>query len=214
MRKDYSDKFEDVVMMKTPVISALGRDIGLASDAVLSAIVQGIDEGKSNAEIKSLGLTGSPTDTQIDRIREARGIYHNLGYNYQAYIPSYSGAREVAKLFLRFMFNDKAMKIYRDETFTELPLSYVGALPALDANQGFMQSAMDILHSADSFPISILTRISPFNGVLGYATNYSPSELCTGFFNGTMTAQYPFDYMKDRMKEQWRKFVRDAGVVD
>ncbi|MCQ2602596.1 MAG: hypothetical protein MJ193_01580 [Clostridia bacterium] len=92
-------------MMPLPVLSEVADKIGLAGsvdekDAKLSAIVKGIDDGMTDAQIATAqGVTAE----QVATVREARGMYYDLGLTHQAIIPSYSNAKGAAKEFLRFI---------------------------------------------------------------------------------------------------------------
>lgn len=137
LEADYEDYLGNVLSLKTPVISALGKKLSLcgasthgdescaACNEKLRNIVAVVDKNElTDAQIASAqGVTADKVAT----IREARG-YHvggGDGAKVQAFIPSYADAKTGAKLFLRFLFNDECMKLYRENTYTDLPASWI-----------------------------------------------------------------------------------------
>lgn len=141
LEKDYSDELNDVYALKTPVISALGIKLNLcgaqshAEDAscetcntILREIVKAVDaESLTDAQIASelngKGY-GAVTEDDVARIREARGYWIGNTGEVMAFIPSYSDAKKGAKLFLRYMYSDEGMKIFKENTYVDLPLYY------------------------------------------------------------------------------------------
>ena len=133
LEKDYSEYYGNVLPIKWPVISALGVKLGLcgashaagdecsACNVKLREIVKAVDEGKTDAEIVSaLGAT----EAAVKAIREARCQYMLGEGLVVASVPAYSDAKKGAKLFLRFMYSDEGMRIFRSKTYVDLPASY------------------------------------------------------------------------------------------
>ena len=103
MKEHYSDK-KNYRMMKTPVISALGKELKLAGDAAtdaqheekLVAVVKAVDAGKDAAAIATeLGVDVSKAQTVL----AARNLSATIGINHQVWIPATSNAKENAKKF-------------------------------------------------------------------------------------------------------------------
>lgn len=135
--KDYGQYSEDVIAIKVPVISALGMKLGLcgtnhtvkvdgytsrnehcdACEAKLRAIIKLVDAydytQKTNAQIATeVGVE----EADVKTIREARGVIIGETGCY-AFIPSYSNAKTVAKLFLKFLFSNDGQKIFTSKTY-------------------------------------------------------------------------------------------------
>lgn len=108
MKKNYQNT--DLDMIKVPVISSIidvVPDKSIENDAELSALIKAIDAGDT-------ALTGtgySVTQSDYDRVEEARNMYINPNTNHQAYVPCYSTKIDIAKDFLQFMASDEGMMI-------------------------------------------------------------------------------------------------------
>ncbi len=130
MEKDYGDKLGDVIAIKTPVISALGVKLNLCGathaegdtcascEEKLKAIVKNVDLGKDKTAIASEnGVSAEVAQTIID----ARNYYlREIQEAFALSIPSYADAKDVAKLFIRFMFSDEMNDVYREHTYVSL----------------------------------------------------------------------------------------------
>lgn len=188
MKNSYSD-VTNYKLMKTPVISALGKELELAGsgasdaehDAKLSQIVALVDENKTDKEIS--GLTGID-EAKIKIVSEARNLITNIGANHQAYIPSQSNAVEEAKAFLKFMSGEEANRIFREYAHSEQPYVYN---TEYEAETPYMQSKDDIADSCvfltpmyDSSSIRYKAGLAKWNKI---------SDVEKQLYNGTTTAQ-------------------------
>lgn len=130
MEKDYKDKLNDVVAIKTPVISALGVKLNLCGiqhsvgdtcancDAKLKAIVKDVDAGKDKNAIAS---DNAVSEEVAQTIIDARNYYlREIDEAFAITIPSYADGKDVAKLFIRFMFSDEMNDVYRKHTYVSL----------------------------------------------------------------------------------------------
>ncbi len=108
----------DIKLMRTPVISALGTDLGI-TDEQLASIVDYVD---GVTAVKPTG-TGIDDDV-IDIVREARNVMYSIGSNHISFIPTYADEKDIAKDFLRFMATDKAQEIFMQYTGSILPFNY------------------------------------------------------------------------------------------
>ena len=140
-------------MMKTPVISALGKELKLAGEtatdaeheAKLIAVVNAVDAGKDAETIATeLSVEKSKAETVI----AARNLSACIGVNHQAWIPSTTNALENAKKFLTYMGSDSAAKIFREYSNSTLPFEYKTL--KLTASTPFQES-MDVLHESCNF---------------------------------------------------------------
>ncbi len=148
MERDYEEFLNDVVPVKTPMISALGVKLGLcgtehpepkfpanqadfvadyscdACEAKFRAVIKAVDAGtKTNAEIATeLGVS----EAQVTTVRERRGFYEDAG-GFSAVVPSYADQKDVAKLFLRFLCSDDGIAIYRKEARANLKVQPINA---------------------------------------------------------------------------------------
>lgn len=130
MSSDYDVESFEFEMIGTPVVSALGKKLGLDGkggtdakkcDAVLSQVVGLIDESKSTEEIIStVASTNSVTLTaeQVEAVSAARGIYFDKSANESVIVNAYSKKVDVVKLFLRYMASDDGCQIIFENSLT------------------------------------------------------------------------------------------------
>lgn len=135
MKTDYFDEAKDIEFLPAPILSSLGSENGL-SDAELHKVVQAIDDKKTDVEIKA--IVPSASDAALAKIRDARSIHDGIGIGHAIYIPSYADAKEVAKLFLRYLYSNDGCRIFRNKAYGNLPLSYVKEEG--DMNSNFQKS--------------------------------------------------------------------------
>ena len=126
MEKDFNAYLNNVVPVKIPMVSALGVKLGLCGqthsegdvcadcDSILKSIVLDVDAlTLSDAEIAQKHSTVS--EATVATIRERRG-YYLTHYGPSIYMPSYSNAKESAKMFLRFLFSSDGERIIQANT--------------------------------------------------------------------------------------------------
>lgn len=123
MTLNYKDQINNVVMIRTPVLSELGIKLALDGnegkdaekcETVLKKIITGIDAGKDDATIKGEITDVALTDAQIARVREARGVFESGGMSSSFLASSTSDVLDIVKKFLRFTASDDAIKILYD----------------------------------------------------------------------------------------------------
>lgn len=152
MKEHYSDK-KNYKMMKTPVISALGKELKLAGETAtdeehetkLIAVVKAIDAGK---DANTIALESSVALDKIQTVVAARNLTSCIGVNHQAWIPSTTNALENAKKFLTYIGSDSAAKIFRQYSNSTLPFEY--STLKLTASTPFQES-MDAIHASCDF---------------------------------------------------------------
>ena len=202
IEEEYPEKSDDMVMMKTPIISELGVKLRLDGSSsgnanaakceeVLRATVRAIDDKKTDAQIlseikASSGVTLNAE--KIEALRVARGIYYNLGYNHQCMIPSFAKDKDVALLFLRFMASDDGIEIFRKYAKAGLP--FERSEPDFTEACEMQKNAFDIANYEYSYSIcenegfSVLrsiARLRKFN-----AAHFNVNYL--SFHDGILTA--------------------------
>ena len=126
MYKDYAGRVDNMEMIATPVISALGVKIGLPSDAVLSTLVKCVDENKTLEEAIAVVKTAhdfTVTEDQYTQVVEARGIFYDWGIPCQIVVNAYSKKLNIAKLFLRYIASDDAARIAYEASTMRTPFS-------------------------------------------------------------------------------------------
>lgn len=157
MKGYYYEQAKNIQMIGAPILSSIGTEIGL-SDAQLHSLVVMIDEHKTNDQIKT--VLPSLSDANIARVRNARSVHDTIGIGHNILIPSYSDAKDAAKLFVKFMFSNDGCRIFRNFANANLPLTY--EVQSGDSNTLFQQS-LDKIRNYDE--PTIVTSVASYNGV-------------------------------------------------
>lgn len=207
------DLMDDVIMVRTPVISALGTKLGI-SEETLKDIIDLVDaEVKTDAEIAQQCNT---TEAVVAEIRAARSIYFSLAQNFNIAIPSYADGKEVAKLFVRYMLSDDGMLIYAQETNSSLPYEWTDPSKATDLQgEKFFQSVNKVVNASDATMIdeNYNATIRSVNGLRSFAKIGDGTYLWPKFAEGGITsANKVFSEQIDFVKENWDKFCRTAQI--
>lgn len=127
-------------MMKTPVISAIVDQLDFWSkeyslpyheqisdppvapyietfDAYLADIVDYVDGKTDTLPTITIGTkTYTATESDIARIKEARGCHRSLGTGHTVVIPSYAKAKTAAFKFLELFYSNRGIEIFMQET--------------------------------------------------------------------------------------------------
>ena len=173
MEKDYAELLNDVIAVKMPVISALGVKLGLcgtshampnktsddvvltdvecdACEAKLKAIVKAVDAGELGDE--QIASANGVSADKVATVRASRGYYQGPAGTTVAYIPSYSNAKKVAKLFLRFILSDDGNKIYNEHSYSYFAIESVTPLDVTAMNER-EKAVYDKMYSENSSPV-------------------------------------------------------------
>lgn len=107
---------EDIIMMKTPVISSIVEKLEYSAmtDKELSSVISAIDENKDYAATKTVTGISRLTENDYKRIREARTLRYNSLSGQNFFIPNYSDAKDGAKDFMKYMYSDEGLLIFLD----------------------------------------------------------------------------------------------------
>ena len=141
MKEQYRDKCNDIAFVQMPILSCLGTENGL-TDSQLHDVVKGIDEGKTDAEIKA--VVPAATDAALAKIRDARSIHCSIGAGHEMFIPYYSDAVEATKTFIRFMYSNDGCNIFREKAWGNLPIKYTIKNPSLSND---FQKSLDSVYA-------------------------------------------------------------------
>ena len=239
MELNYGDKLDDVIAVKNPVVSALGVKLGLcgttheepafdtdnfvadyscaACETKLRAIIKAVDaNAKTDAQIASdVGVT----EEQVATVRERRGYYQaNTGFS--AMIPSYSNAKDVAKLFLRFLCSDDGIDIYTKNTYSNFIVERITPIDSSTLSDR-EKAVYDMMYTGKTTPfftksnnpIRVVTSSSVFPAAgttkLAYL-NLSYSHIDTK--NPVYTAKSTFFDNVLIAKGNWADWVATAGL--
>lgn len=127
-----SDKVDNFVMMKTPVLSSVIDNLTTVKTEpelrkLISAIdnvtdgVESIDTYKDGDNYVVEGKQISAADWEY--VKKARNMMATNFAGETAYIPTYSNAQEGAKEFLKFMYSDEGYQMYLDALHVKMPMN-------------------------------------------------------------------------------------------
>lgn len=208
-----------VVMMKLPVISALGTKLGITEEVLQACIdyADALSEGEAPAK-PTLSPSGAYTaDEVLNEVCAARTITHSLSNYFTAFVPAYSPSKEIAKDFLVYMASAEGQKIYAKALngLTQ-PYGYdISKDPEIwNAAGEFEKSRFEIAKNAsycmirDDLPLGG-AGLRPFR-----ATGDAPIEVLLSRSNNRLTAeeivQTDYDYYHN--KTTWTDLLRLAGL--
>lgn len=210
----YYESIKNYEMIRTPILSSLGSQVGLSTDEELSTLVKMIDEHKTNAEIKE-ALGNKIDDAGIARIEEARGVYHSEGANHLLLIPSYAEQKDLAKEFVRFMYGNDSCNLYSKYNFANLPVKYTLKESSIMNNY---QKSVNKLY--DTKNPTMFDERGEVNEVRSMAAIYffnkrewqGPKGTFTAIMNDkTWTARYIAEQEAEATRIQWPGFMDRLG---
>ena len=129
--KQHISEGQSFSMMDTPVISSIvekcktikGENGGTA-DQELSALIDAIDAADSAEDVPLKGEGYDVNETDRARIFEARNTMHSNFDQHGMLIPTYSTAKEGAKLFIQYFYSDENLRTYREVSHMPIPVQY------------------------------------------------------------------------------------------
>lgn len=232
LEKNYKNERENIIAIKSPVISALGVKLNLcgkgahatdescsACDAILKEIVKDVD-GATLTDEQIAEKHSSVNAAAVKAVREARGIFLGFGESTVAAIPSFSDAKVGAKLFLRYLYSDDGMKTFREHTFVDLPVSYVNGAPTEEKE--FMQAMYERTHSDNSQMILSRSFTSKLRTVAGIPMYAQPTTLAAAYSGlsyshtsgatPTYTPKSLVEQNVNYIKRSWTSYLSQAGI--
>ena len=206
-------------VIPVPIVSELADKIGLTGsaeekDTKLSEIIKCIDEGKTDNEI--IAQIASVTADMVAKVREARGIYYDLGSGHQAFIPSYSDAKDVAKLFLRFI----SSKEFSNSIYSKNANGITANVSAVSEDTNFLKSLTKVCRQAYSTPIAEAICLSDIRYKGGISYTFEPvphyGQLARSMAQHTSeyTADECYAKIKNAMKNNWATILATAGYYE
>ena len=130
-------------IMKVPVISAItDKCATIENDAELSALIRAIDAGET--ALSGEGYNVSQAD--FDRVKEARNLVYCSGESATGVITKSAHNKQLAKLFLKYMYSDEGLKLYLNaKNGAMLPVKgYDELIAGLDLEE-FERSAYNVI---------------------------------------------------------------------
>lgn len=247
VKLNYKDNLHDIAFMNFPVISALGKLLFGAdseyilndtdSDALLSYIIELVDERKTIDEIISLVKANNAIEiakSDVERVAEARGIYYTRGVDAIAYVAKDALGKKPAMAFLRMFASDDFSPLFNnftngisafakyDEHALESEYDYINQVGRITTNPyvslirtqvtGFRQrlGLGGLLPSTYHLSTSIGAEgISMFNGKGDYkpAPNNTPAV-----YNNAAQIKWNNEYTY--AVNNWSKWKEAAGITE
>ncbi len=213
MKLDYfQEASTDVQMIKAPVVSVIGQELGI-TDAQLSKAISMIDEGKADGDI--MAAVSGLDEAGVQRIRKARGIYSSIGGELQIMIPAYGDAKDVAKLFVQFLYSEDGCRIVRENAHALVPVScesYDVAEPT-----AFLDSVVKTFDYGNATAIFLNKNNSVVRATSNLlAFNYTgfsaPNTFKSMMMGDSVTAEYIYETELKYVKENWANYIAYAGL--
>lgn len=221
------EQMNNIIFDKGPLVSDLGVQLKLDGtglnriecDSILSQIVGLVDkEELSDAEIALQINKQSVTAEKVGIIRERRNYFFTSSHENPLVIPSYAAGKEVAKLFVRFMYSDDGMEIRRKSNNTFLPAKYYNESKMENLNN-YQQTLFKASAKKDSIGVTWYfgSQHQLFkSGLLTYYAGYQTlSDMLTYFATGDRNkdiAKIAFDANYTKAKENWASYISQLGV--
>lgn len=147
----------DFKMMKVPVISAITEKCTtIANDAELAALVRAIDAGET-------ALSGTGYDVNEEdyaRVAEARSFFYAGSEGATGVVPINSKNKDLAKLFLTFMYSDVAIEAHAlAKAGNILPVNNFNV--TIPTDNTFMETSYNILLNNEVFFNNPVIAIPP-----------------------------------------------------
>lgn len=209
MSANYLEQVKDMTMIQTPVVSALGKKIGLKSDKELSEIVALVDEGKSVDEIAA--KTGAKAK-QVEAVKEARNIFYDWGCTDTIVVNAYSQKLDLAKLFLRYLASDDGIQMIYDYSSCFTPFNTTAESAMADSDSTFMNSIYQIATKADAQYINRSEGGWRSTLNFNWFNKYSEVEKQIAAAKGTLTGDQimadELAYIKDAWAERMEEYSK------
>lgn len=218
MSAEYLDEAKACKMMKAPILSSIGTEIGV-TDADLHTIVKGIDDGENDATIKA--KVSALTDEGLARVRSARKVYTSIGVDHQVLVPSYSDALTAVSYFLRFMYSTDGCRIFHSKARGTLPFSYTQNAEEIASDSTFQKSIRDVTENGQGLIVDedpSLSVIRSKSGMLSWnapawrsATTWKSVMLGISKSDATYDPQAMYTGEAAYDKDQWSTYLSYAG---
>jgi ABC-type glycerol-3-phosphate transport system substrate-binding protein len=218
MSQDYSAEAKGVEMMKTPILSSIGTEIGV-TDAELHTIVKGIDDGEDDATIK--GKVSSLTDAGLTQVRAARHVYASIGIDHQVLVPSYSDALTATSYFLRFMYSADGCRIFHANAHGTLPFSYDQTSEETSADSVFEQSVRKVTENGQGIIVDENPSLSVIRSKAAMLSWNAPAwrsaqtwkTVMLNISDSAYSAQAMYEGEAAYDKNQWSTYLSEAGLA-
>ncbi len=212
---------QEIVLMKNPVVSSIiNKCTSVKTDDQLKAVVDYVDQNKTYDEAKTAYKTATGADlTQADYefIYSARNMKTRMS-GHEAFIPSYSNAKGLAKDFLLFLASDKGLDVlmangrgyvsaYDYEVSAEKLVTFS---PIQKAHHQYIKTAVE-LPAYTSYKLSYYGGLKPWGQVMSTAVSFASQNAAD-----RLSAQQIYDnvikYYTDSDGAEFDLVLQKAGI--
>lgn len=213
MSQNYAAGTKNYAMMKSPVISSIIEQCStIQDDDELACLIEAIDVNKT--ELSGTGYSVNQAD--YDKVKNARNLMSNNGFQHAACIPAYSENIEGAKAFLRFYYSDEALKIFSETT-------HCSAVAEFDADITIDQSSWSswsksqyaLRNTCEPFMYQPNSRSKIYiDGQCSLSANLSVVTLMANLNPADkLTASQVWEQIKGHHVANWDNYYSDAGLA-
>ena len=225
LQNEMNNRDKNLLMMKTPVISAIANDKGgrcksIADDTELQAVIRAVDaadsaedvplkvEGKSERENYDI----SPEDRNA--VFEARNLMYANFDSHGILIPNYATAKEAAKDFVRFFYRDSSILTFMNNVHLMLPIGLddESKMPDITTWSTWEQQQTTFFETAQPLMESSGRKSEVFTegGAFPYANINFVSLFCS--HGDRQGAKEVWDKMMLTFDENWSTYLINAGI--
>lgn len=209
-------------IMKTPVISSIveqcdsikGENGGSAEDE-LCALIDAVDSVSSAEDVPLSGAGYSVEKEDAERIYVARNIMKNNFDVHGIMIPTYSTAKEGAKLFVKYFYSDENLKNYWETTKLPLPVHYSnGEGPNMEGWDEW--SIQQQKYAKTSIPLYLVQRTASPIFTAGGADPYADVNIVSKFTsnnpNDRLDVGGVWDLIAGTLNREWENYKTNAQL--
>ncbi len=220
--KQHLSEEQNFSMMATPVISSIvdkcdtiRGEAGKSADEELSALIDAIDAADSMEDVSLQGTGYDVRQEDMERIYEARNTMHSNFDQHGILIPTYSTAKEAAKLFVQYFYSDENIRKYREVSHMPIPVQYS------DGSAVDMDGWLDWEIQQARFTERCTTVFEESNKAskiftAGGCTPYANIDFVTAFCNTNPQARLSSDAVWSQMlqtfERDWDTYVSNAQL--
>lgn len=211
MEANFSPDELDIEFIKTPVISALGKKLGI-TDAELSAIIDYVDG--TVTQVPNFNPTKFYTKEEvIAAVKDAREMLP-ANYDFAAVIPAYSSKIDLAKEFLQLIASDRGIEAMLKKCGSMAPFKYdIQNSPVKDHLSPFMYKA-NLMIQTGKYTFSEMDNVFIKGGLRIY-NNINSVSVLLGATNAKdrKTAEQIYADNYNYVKSMWPTILRNAGIT-
>ncbi len=211
MQKWNARKPQDIIMMRTPVLSTItevlpGGSIAAGNDELLQSVVRAIDAGTEWSARAS--VLSAVTENDWNRIKEARYVLADNGTSHFVAIPKASQNIDEAKKFLTFLASDAASAVW-SSSLSGMITPYNYSISRTDnTTNSLIKSELEILKNCTPIYWDWSTRLVTLGSI--NPLRMSGGDPMIMLYEGTRNAQQVFDNMKET-GDVWQRTLTSAG---